>query len=278
MAAKRMIGIIVPSFFAHSCNQMLDLLSSRFRENDYQVIVSQTDGEIRQECELLSLFSETADCILIVSMAENYSDLASSISKKVPVIFLHNEPAGCPDTCILESDYSAIYQGIVSCTNRQVSKIAFLCNNIKLSSSQECLRAYRDAAATTESGYDESLVYDISGSMRFSVKSLVDSLIKRDCYAIFSSTHELTMAVVDYLIFYNMNPEHKPIVLLGYGSLDGTLTSLMHIDLIVHPIEQLANLALQQTAYLIDHPDRQKERVYLLKGTLQMHTFYELNP
>lgn len=278
MAAKKTIGIIVPSFFAHSCNQMLDLLSSRFRENGYHVIVSHTNGDIEQECELLTLFSETTDCILVVSVAENYSEIASAVSKKVPVIFLYNEPAGCPDTRILESDYSAIYQGIVSCTNRQVSKIAFLCDNLRLSSTQEALRAYRDATTTTGDGYDESLIYDVSHDKGFSIKRLVDTLIQQDCYAIFSSTYELTAAVVDYLIFYNMNSEHKPITLLGYGNLDGTLTSLMHIDLIVHPLGQLVDLALQQATYLIDHPNAQNERVYLLKGTLQMHTFYGLNP
>ncbi len=278
MADKKMIGVIVPSFYAHSCNQMLDLLSKRSHENGYQLLVSQTNGDIGQERELLSLFSKTADCILIISAAENYSEIASSILPDVPVIFLHNEPSGCPDTCILESDYSAIYQGIVSCTNRGVSKIAFLCSNIKLSSSQEALRAYRDAVTTTDEGYDESLIYDVAGDQGFSIRHLVDSLIKKDCYAIFSSNQELTMEVVDYLTFYNMNPEHKPITLLGYGNMDGTLTSLMHIDLIVHPVEHLVDLALQQATYLIDHPNAQNERVYLLKGTLQMHTFYGLNP
>jgi DNA-binding LacI/PurR family transcriptional regulator len=274
---KNTIGVIIPNYIARSSDMMLDLLSRRFHQNGYQVIIAQTDSDIAHERELLSYFSKTADCIIIVSAAEHYSAIESAVPKQIPVIFLYNKPNGCPKTCILESDYSAIYQGLVSSLDRDEAKIACVCSNRRLSSTQEALRAYRDATATSPDGCNESLIYDVSVDAEFTVNRLVDSIIEAGCSAIFATTPTLTLLIMDYLIFYNTNPAHTPIRLLGYGDVDGILTSQMHIDLISHPTGQLVSLALEQATYQMNHPNTQNERVYLLKGTLQMHTYNGLN-
>jgi DNA-binding LacI/PurR family transcriptional regulator len=274
---RNTIGVIIPSYIARYSDRMLTLLSRSFRQHGYQVIIAQTDSDITQEIELLSYFAKTADCIFVVSAAERYSAIEDAVPKQIPVIFLYNRPIGCPKTCILESDYSAIYQGIVSTMNRGHSKIACICPSLKLSSTVEAIRAYKDATARAGERCEEAQIHEVSVDDDFSMHRLVESVIESGCTAIFTTTPTLTLLVMDFLIFYNTNPDHKPISLLGYGNVDGILTSQMHIDLINHPTEQLVTLARDQATYQMNHLSARNERVYLLKGTLQMHTYNGFN-
>ena len=269
----RTIGLILASVVANFRDSLLEGLSNQFHEKGYRLIMGLTDHSIDREKEYLEQFASITDCIIVVSSAEKYEDIAPAISGDVPVLFLLNKPEDCPYTCILESDYSAIYQAVVSCTNMEHVKVGCICSHRELSSTKEFLRAYKDAMSASPASYSEDLIYDIENDMDFNVHELVLDMAYKGCSTILAATPAITNRIIDYLVFYNTNPLNTPISLFGYGTTGNSLSSQMNIDVIMHPVNQLVNLTVQQAIYLINHPDYTNQRDFLIKGSLRMHTY-----
>lgn len=269
---RNTIGIIVNNDSTTYEALLLNSLNTRFRNAGYQVMVNCTDGNIRWEREAFQHLKGICDCILAVSSAVRYEEIEDAVPKQIPVIFLSHKPEGCPHTAIISSDYSAVYQGVISYAGRSGRKIACVCGDTSLPSTQECLRAYRDAISVSPLEYDKELIYEVPDMESFVPRELIHDIRQEDCTALFATSPALTSVLVDYLAFHNTNPIHTPIALLGYGNFDSGLTSRMHIDLIDHPVEQIVDVAFQHATYSIHHPKNQNKRVFLLKGTLHTHT------
>lgn len=275
MAARKprhTIGIIAPGATMPFIGKLIDLLTDQFQSRGYQVLTGLTAGITQREHTYLKSFTKSCDAILIISCAAEYAEIAASVPKQIPVIFLVNKPDGCPRTCLLESDYSVIYQGIVSCSNRHSTRVACVCSERKLSSTRECLRAYKDAMEYSPEGYDEQLIFETEDPVDFNPVQIISKCNELGCQTIFATSSELTSHLLDYLLYYNTNPSNTPITLLGYGFSGNDISIQMYIDVIQHPLKEFTELTFQQTLYLISHPNH-KERVFLLKGTLRMHRY-----
>lgn len=269
------IGVILPTIGASSYDKVMDLLSDQFHTLGYRLIIKMTSGKLEREQGAYQLFSSMVDCILSISIAENYSEIADYVPTQIPVVFLFHKPEGCPRTCIVESDYSATYQGIVSFASRGLNRIACVCNKRSLFASKEALRAYSSALEAMEIEMDERIIFEIKNNSEFDPHQIVRIAAAQNCDAILATSPVLTSGLTACLLFHNTSPQNTPIELLGYGIMDNVLTSHMRIDLITHPSKQIVDLAVQQAMYLMNHPDYKNERVFRLKGTLQTHTYGE---
>lgn len=269
------ISIIVPNVSNDFYGNYVDQITDHFHNHNYQVQIGLTAGNTEVEKAYLNRFALSSDAILIFSTAIHYSDLSDAIPDNVPVIFLMNQPTDCPHICIVESDYSAIYQGIISYSSHHSAKVACVCDNQELFRNKECLKAYRDAMNRSPEGFDERLVFDTSVDDGFTPAKLIARCRERGCHAIFAASSSLTADLLDYLMYYNPNEAGKNFALLGYGIINAPISIEMYIDSIERPLTELVKLAFQQTMYIIKHPER-KERVYRLKGTLHMHRFTSL--
>lgn len=274
---RNTIGIIINNDFTTYDALLLNSLNTRFHNAGYRVVMNCTNGNIQWEREAYRHFKGICDCILAVSSAVRYEEIADAVPGQIPVIFLSHKPEGCPHTAIISSDYSAAYQGVLSYAGRPGRKIACVCGDTSLPSTRECLRAYRDALSVSPLNYDRELIYEIPDTAHFAPRTLIHDIRQEDCTALFATSPALTSIMVDYLAFHNTNPVHTPIALLGYGNYDNGLTSRMHIDLIDHPVEQMVDVAFQHATYSIHHPENQNKRVFLLKGTLRTHTLNGLH-
>ena len=146
---SKTIGVILASIAANFRDSLLDGISSSFYEKGYQLVIGLTNNDISKEKDFIQKFSKTTDCIIIISAAERYTQIESAVTGTVPMLFLINKPEGCPFSCILESDYSAIYQAIISSANQKKSTVGCICSHRELSATKELLRAYQDAVTAS---------------------------------------------------------------------------------------------------------------------------------
>lgn len=270
---SKTIGVILASIAANFRDSLLDGLSGAFYEKGYQLVIGLTNNDLSREKEFIRKFSETTDCIIIISAAERYAQIEPVISGDVPMLFLINKPEGCPFSCILESDYSAIYQAIISSANRKESAVGCICSHPELSATKELLRAYQDALTASSVPFSKDLIYDVGDDLFFRADKIIEDMVSKNCHAILAGTPAITNRLLDYLVFYNTDPANEPFHLFGYGMVGSTLASQMNIDVIIHPIDHFIDLTVQQCIYLIHHPDYKKTRDYLIKGKLRMHTY-----
>lgn len=126
---RHTIGLILSNVTNDFSGYLIEQMEELFTENGYKLIVTTTNHSIDSEREMLQMFGKITDGILIISDAICYSELADVIPRRIPVIFLNRKPSGCPHTCIIENNYSAVYQAVLSNSANGNDKIALVCAN-----------------------------------------------------------------------------------------------------------------------------------------------------
>lgn len=268
---RNRISIILPSTDGdHSL--LVDRLVASFDGNGISTQIGLSQGLIEREKKYIKDFSSQSDAILLISVAGDYSEIADAIPKNIPVIFLLNEPENCPFTCIIESDYSAVYQGIIASHNRSRTPIACLCENRNFKLQAESIRAYTDAISVVDANIEkDEYIYEMKNYMDMDLRFFLDDLKKKNIKAIYTTTSDLTSSVVYSLMRTSGDPFYDEMVILGYGHYNHFMSNQMHLDLILSPTDEIVSIATSHTLYAISHPESKEKRVLRLKGTLRTH-------
>lgn len=273
MAQKKQhhtIGLILSNVTNDFSGYLIEEMGNLFTANGYKLIVTTTNHRIDLERDMLKMFGKITDGILIVSDATSYSELSDVIPQNIPVIFLNRKPAGCPHTCIIENNYSAIYQAVLSNVAKGNDKIALVCSNPNLSTIQEIISAYRDAMSSTPVGFHEDWIYYTDIDMKCNPETMLADILKNGCNTILASTQTLTRKFLDHMLVYNHDAE-TPATLIGFANKDSHKQTYQSFDVIAQPLQELIELSVQQMLYLIHMPEK-PARDYLLKGVFRTHS------
>ncbi len=270
---RKSIGIIVPTASSQFHENFLDSFTTECLKREYQTTIILTHNDLSVEKNAINTLSKISDALVITSCAKDYNEIKDCIPKTIPAIFLLNKPKDCPHTCILESDFSAIYQGVISCSNRGFSKMAFVCSTIDDTFTLECLKAFQSAVDSfSQDEFDESCVYEVGNPFKYDPKKLLNKLSNEGYKAIFAPSPAITKSLVDSLMIYNSKvSDETSIVLLGYSTNTDLLSSHLYVDIIEQPSEEIVSLTAQQVFYHIAHPRKDEGNTFLLKGTLRLH-------
>lgn len=269
------IGLILSNVTNDFSGYLIEQMEEQFTANGYKLIITTTNHSIDAEREMLTMFAQITDGILIISDAVSYSELADAIPQNIPVIFLNRRPAGCPHTCIIENNYSAVFQAVLSNIAGGNDKIGLVCSHRDLSTSKEIFNAYKDAMSSSSSGFHDDWVVFTDSDMRGNPETIVTDFVAKGCNTVLAGTQTLTRKLWDYLLVYNQTAD-EPVALIGFSNKDTHKLSLLSFDSIAQPLQELIELSVQQMLYLINNPDT-PVREYLLKGTLRTHSVDVLN-
>jgi len=270
---QKIIGLILPTASNYFCHTLIDLYEQDLLKKGYQLISATTNHSVEREKEYLISMSNIADGIILMSDAENYDDIASGI-KDTPVIFISRKPNGCPHTAIVESDYTAIFQAILSLANDISDKIAFICSKPHLSTTIEQVKAYKAAMETTKSGFNEDLIHYVY-TEDCNVANIISVLQDKGCDVFFTCTHSLTEKFMDYIFVYNLK-NNANLALAGLSYNKGLTSMQKSIDMVAQPINQIIDLSLQLLFYQKTHPNT-ISKDYIIKGYLKKRTFDRLS-
>lgn len=264
------IGLILSNVTNDFSGYLIEEMSRKFHKNGYHLLVTVTDHSTDSECEMLRMFEKTTDGILFISDTLSYDDLSESIPQQIPVIFLNRRPDNCPHTCILENDYSAVFQSILSNSADGNDKIALVCHDREFSTTKEIISAYRDAMNSTSAGFHEDWIFCTDSKAGFNPETMLADMVEKGCNTVLTSTQTLTRKFWDYLLVYNRTAEN-PVALIGFANKGSHRQVNLSFDSIIQPLQELIDLSVQQMLYLIHNPDT-PVREYLLKGTFRIHT------
>lgn len=273
------IGIVLTNFMSYTPSGILEEISKVFREQGHITLYTETNGNLEDERRAISYLVEETDGLIIMSCAKDYSEIEDVLPDSFPAVFLLSYPRNCRKSVIIENDYSAIYQGILSLSNQNFRKIACVIENPDTLVGQSYIKAYEDALTAIGQPIEKNMMIEIEDFTSMNPTKIFSQIIACGAEAVFCTSSALTVSLSDCLIYYNHNINNKPIPLLGYGVSDVSIASFLSVDLISHSVAEFANLAFQTLIYCIRHPNEtvQKERVLQLKGTLQMHRYNGLN-
>lgn len=267
---RHTIGLILSNVTNDFSGYLMELMEEQFTANGYKLLVTTTNHSVESEREMLQMLGKITDGILIISDAISYEELADAIPRRIPVIFLNRKPADCPHTCILENNYSAVYQAVLSNAAKGNDKIALVCSSDKLSTMQEIISAYHDAMDTTSVGFHEDWIYYTDIDMCGNPETLLADIVDKGCNTVLTATQTLTRKFCDHILIYNRSTE-TPVTLIGFSNKDTHKQLVLSFDTIAQPLQELVELSVQQMLYLINTPGK-PAREYLLRGTLRTHS------
>lgn len=268
--ARRTIGLILSNVTNDFSGYLIEQMEELFTAHGCKLLVNTTNHRIESEREMLTVFGEITDGILIISDAVSYQELADVVPQHIPVIFLNRKPEGCPHTCILENDYSAVFQAVLSNAANGNDKIALVCSNRDFSTTREIVNAYRNAMASTTQGFHEDWIYYTDCHNRANPETMLADIVAKGCNTILTGTQTLTRKFWDHILVYN-HETAEPVSLIGFANKSSHKQLILSFDTIAQPLQELIELSVQQMLYLIETPNK-PARDYLLKGTLRTHS------
>ncbi len=263
------IGIILPNITNQFSAMFLTLASAALKKQGFGAVFSITEHNVLTERELFTYFGAATNGILVLSSAIDYEEISDCVPTDIPVIFFNRKPNGCDRCCILASDYSAVYQAVLSMERLGHTRIACVCDKAGYSTTKEIVSAYQDAMKNIGVDFKEDWIY-YTDNHNVDVAGLVEDVSAKGCDAILTATHTLTDRFLDYLIGHNHDLQDK-IFLTGYSNAESDTLMEKAIDTIAQPVNQIVQLAVQQLCYRLDNPDT-PGKDYLLKGTLRMRS------
>lgn len=165
----------------------------------------------------MNFSGRTTEGIIILSDSSEYRELADAIAPNIPVVFIHRAPADCEHTSIIESDYSATFQAVLSLVNSGYPKTALICRNIKFSTSREIIQAYRAAMETTPEGFHEDWIFECNTTDRDYIENLTSHITGKGCTGLLAASIEVTERLAPYIYEYNKLHD-APLSLTGFST------------------------------------------------------------
>lgn len=265
---SRNIGLILANASSSFTTAFMDLFERELHNMNYTLLTGLTHHDLEKERYYLNFFGETTAGIIILSDSSYYKELADAVPKNIPTVFIHRSPQYCERTAIIESDYSATFQSILSMIHSGHPRIALACRNITFSTSREIIKAYKAAMETSPEGFHEEWIYECNTTDTEYIENMTKAFVKKGCTGLFAASIELTERLAPYVYHYNQTHD-EPILLTGFSTEVRAPFLLSGLDTICRPIHRTVELALQQLFYLMSNPNAPANE-YIVKGSLQM--------
>ena len=104
-----LVGVIMPKINSQSVSRMVAGITSVLAQNNYQVVLANTENHENREVEYLSLFSgrNRVDGIILIATVFTEAHISQIKSLNVPLVVLGQRLDGYP--CVFQDDYHALY-------------------------------------------------------------------------------------------------------------------------------------------------------------------------
>lgn len=133
----------------------MDLFQQELYQKDYKLVIGLTNHDLEKRKDFyLEFFPDGLQkASSFFPIPANTGNLQMPLHQIYLLSLSTRAPADCEHTSIIESDYSATFQAVLSLVNSGYPKTALICRNIKFSTSREIIQAYRAAMETTPEGF-----------------------------------------------------------------------------------------------------------------------------
>jgi LacI family sucrose operon transcriptional repressor len=121
----RLVGVIMPKINSQSVSRMVAGITSVLEQNDYHVVLADTENHENRELEFLELFSgrNHVDGIILIATVFTQQHLQALSHMAVPTVVLAQHLPG--QSCVYHDDYQALYD-ITSLVLKKAKRPAFL--------------------------------------------------------------------------------------------------------------------------------------------------------
>ena len=265
---RKMIGCIIPDISNYFWAVIIEEIETYLSSHGYHLIIINIKETAEKELEGIKLLSSSiVDGLIIGSTLADAKEIDAILPEGFPVVFIDRLPENCVHDSVIISNYSSVFDAVTTLIHRGHQKIGYIAGLALLSTTEERLKAYKDAMLKQGLLVPDSFI-QCGDSMHMSALRPLKLLLNQNCSAIVVSNNVMASDVMSYL-YRERNQLSSKIDIIGYqeGIRDTYLTQ--PVGLISQPSERMGQLAAQQILARINHPEAPLQN-FTLSSTLTL--------
>jgi LacI family transcriptional regulator len=258
---SKIIGLLVPILLEDTSNfffmSVAQGIESVLRESGYNLIVSNSNENIRIEQEQIKLFnSQLIDGLILAPTFEDHHCLHETLTGDYPVVFIDRKPKDYQGDCVLADGLSGTYEAVSLLISKGHRRIGFLTGSLGLTTSDERLAGYKKALI--EHGLNvEQVLIQVAKSIQSSFESgyeLAKELVSQhDITAILVANNVMTMGAIRFLQENQLKIPDQ-IALIGFDDYEWTKITTPPLSVVKQPSFELGQIAAQTLLNRIENP------------------------
>ena len=144
----RTIGVIVPQIVHHFFSCVLDGIETIASENNYNVLIAQSDEKYDKEVNIIHSFLSERVCGVITSLAketthyEHYKELTEN---NIPIVFYDRICTGLNTERVVVDDYTGAFAAVEYLIQTGCKRIFFYCSPLTMEIAKNRRNGYVDA-------------------------------------------------------------------------------------------------------------------------------------
>ena len=121
----QLVGVVIPKVNSQSVSRMVLGITDVLSQNDYQLVLANTNNSVRTEIEYLEMFSSRnhVDGVIHIATELNEDHLRAAQNMRMPLVVLAQKLPGC--ACVYHSDFEALHD-ITKLVLRKAQRPAYL--------------------------------------------------------------------------------------------------------------------------------------------------------
>ncbi|MDP5274071.1 LacI family DNA-binding transcriptional regulator [Chengkuizengella axinellae] len=259
------IGLLIPDianpFFAEIARSVEDMGN----ELGFSVMMCSTDNNIDKESKYISLLEQKrVDGIIIATGTRNTDVLQNLLKKKLPIALIARDLPSLPVDTVLVDDYMGGYEATSHLISLGHQKISIIAEDLKVMSSKERIRGYRQALEDHGMEYDEEQIhvsdFTIEGGREVAATILAEN---NPATAIFACNDLLAMGVIQAAREIGVEIP-SDLSIIGF---DNTILASLcdpPLTTIAQPIQDMGKQVVELLVKEIKQEKQSKQRVVLM--------------
>lgn len=258
---KNIIAFIVPDISNNYFSNITESLEEELANYGYHLILTNTKESKEHEIQQLRyLTSGIADGIILASTVHDYAEISPYIPDGFPVVLVDRRLENCPLDIISISDTGAITNGVNRLIQNGHSRIGYIGDSTRLSTSQERLQTYLDVLKRNHILVEKDLIQE-TNSLSHEAYFLTEKLLQKECTAIVIGNNIMTLEAYSYL--YKHRESFPDVQILGYYHRDLTHLFSSRDGIIILNEKDIGISAGKQILKRIEQPDLPQKEIVI---------------
>ena len=156
---SRLIGLVVTNLVNASIQTITEVVQARAHEEGYQVLLGVTGGDpAREKLVVDALVDNRVDGLILMSTAENVSNVNAYHSAGLPVVNLIRRPRGTDAPAVVPDNFHGAYEATRYLLDLGHTSVAFVGGVTTVASGRERFDGYKSALAERSIDPDPSII------------------------------------------------------------------------------------------------------------------------
>ncbi|PWJ49648.1 LacI family DNA-binding transcriptional regulator [Faecalicatena contorta] len=258
------VAIVIPSLMGSLYVQLIEHISAFLREKGYIAAVYFSNGNYRQEKEILNrLMMDKKVAGIILSPcrmdSKNYEKL---YARNIPVVLLERAISGKEEESVVAENTRALYKGTQHLIKNGHKKIGVILGDLTTSAVAERLEGYQRALRDAELDYTEKDVLSIvhEENIEEGIEKIRDFYNRRRPTAIISGGNRLTFLVLKALQHMGLECP-QDISVVGFGDEEWCELVVPPLTAMRQDTRSMAYYAVERIAAKIENKDYEKGEI-----------------